>query len=486
MSRSRHSTGIGKLIDSPFWNGLITILVISFGEYVSYTANNGVPFLPRYKVEVDIPSAASLVRHADVRVGGARVGQVLQIHAVGRTRSEPAHARLKLAIDKDLEPLSIDTTSELRVASPLGGKYLALVPGHSRRTLADGQVLPLAQAKNAVDIDEAFRVFSPRVQQELRKTVTEFGNGVAGRGVSFNNSVRSLADISGGAQRVLELLAAPSTNLEGFLTGAAATVRTFAPLTDQFVTLLGNGASTLRAVNAAAPQLAAFLDAAPSAVAQTTTTLTHLRPALADAAAITRGLRPAARLAPSTLKRLDATVKVATPVATNIRQLGPALQSTFRSVNRFAANRDAINALKALGAEDLPTTGANLLVGLGALFKTAYEAQSNCNTVGIFVRNLRSTIAEGDKLGAWVRMVPVLDLTTGLSRHDATPDPNLHYNPYPNENANECEGGNEPYAPGRVTGNPAGNQSKAHDVTRPPASATARARSAGLLARAPR
>jgi len=486
MSRSRRTSFLGRLIDSPFWNGLITIVVILGAVYVSYTANNGIPLVPKYKVTVDIPNASQLVRHAEVRIGGARVGQVLRLKAVGRTDSEPSHARLDLLINKELEPLPVDTTSELRVASPLGGKYVSLVPGKSKRTLRDGEVLPLKNARVAVDIDEAFRVFSPRVQSELRKTITEFGDGVAGRGVQFNNSIRQLADISAPLERVLELLASPQTNLEGFIAAAAATVETFAPLTDEFVSLLGNGATTLAAVNAAGPELGATLDALPGALDQTTSTLNNLRSALRSAALVTRELRPTARLLPATLKRLDATLQTAIPVARNARELAPALKTVFAATNRFAASRDGINAVKALGAEDLPTTGASLLVGLGALFKSVSEAQFNCNAVGIYLRNLASVVSEGDRMGAWVRITPILDLTSGLGRHDATPDPNLHYNPYPIANAQECEGGNEPYAPGQAIGNVPGNQSKAHDVTRPPAAATRRARAAGLLERASR
>jgi virulence factor Mce-like protein len=486
MSRSRRTSFVGRLIDSPFWNGLITIGLIAFAVYVSYTANNGIPFVPKYKLEVDVPNASQLVRHAEVRVGGARVGQVLELKAIGRTDKEPSHARLKIAINKDLEPLPIDTTSELRVASPLGGKYLSLVPGKSKKALGDGNVLPLDQAKTAVDIDEAFRVFSPRVQKDLQSTIYELGDGVAGRGVQFNHSIAQLADISPRLQRVLALLASPQTDLEGFLSGAAAAVTTLAPLTDDFIGLMGSGATTFGAINAADPALGQTLDAAPSAVAQTTTTLTHLRPALRSAAAITRELRPAARILPATIKRLDTTLRAATPVARNARELAPAMTSTFGAVNRFAASRDATNAIKALGAEDLPTTGASLLVGLGALFKTVSGAQFNCNAFGIYLRNLSSAASEGDAAGGWARVTPIFDLTSGLSRHDATPDPNLHYNPYPNANAQECEGGNEPYAPGQMIGNVPGNQSKAHDVTRPPAAATARARAAGLLTRAPR
>lgn len=486
MSRSRRTSAFGRLVDSPFWNGLITIFLIVFAVYVSYTANNGVPFVPRYTLEVDVPNASQLVRHAEVRIGGARVGQVLELKAVRRSDDEPAHARLKLAVEKNLEPLPIDTTSELRVASPLGGKYVALVPGKSRQTLRDGDVLPLKQAKTAVDIDEAFRVFTPRVQKELQKTVFELGDGVAGRGVQFNNAIRNLADSAPGLQRFLQLLAAPSTNLEGNIAATAATVTTLAPLTDSFIELLGDSATTFGAINAADPALGQTLEAAPSAIAQTTTTLNHLRPALRSAAAITRDLRPAADILPQATRRLDATVRTAIPVARNARDLAPAMKATFAAVNRFAASRDGINAIKALGAEDLPTTGASLLVGLGALFKTVSDAQFACNAFGIYLRNLSSALSEGDAAGGWARVTPILDLRSGLSRHDATPDPNLHFNPYPNANANECEGGNEPYGPGQMIGNVPGNQSTAHDTTRPPAYATARARAAGLLEKAPR
>ncbi len=486
MSRSRRTSFFGRLVDSPFWNGLITIGLITFAVYVSYTANNGVPFVPRYTVEVDVPNASQLVRHAEVRIGGARVGQVLKIDAVNRTDDEPAHARLKLAVDKELEPLPVDTTSELRVASPLGGKYVSLVPGKSSQTLPEGKVLPLKQAKTAVDIDEAFRVFSPRVQKDLQKTIFELGDGVAGRGIQFNNAIRNLSNSSGALQRFLELLAAPSTNLAGFISASANIVTTFAPITDGFIELMRDGATTLGAINAADPAFGQTLDALPSAVGQTTTTLRNLRPALRAAAAVTHDLRPAAKILPETTRALDATLRTAIPVARNARALAPALKSVFAATNRFAASRDAINAIKALGAEDLPTTGASLLVGLGALFKTVSDAQFNCNAFGIYLRNLSSALSEGDAAGAWARVTPILDLTSGLSRHDATPDPNLHYNPYPNATAEECEGGNEPYSPGQMIGNVPGNQSKAHDITRPPAYATARARSAGLLAKAPR
>ena len=40
------------------------------------------------------------------------------------------------------------------------------------------------------------------------------------------------------------------------------------------------------------------------------------------------------------------------------------------------------------------------------------------------------------------------------------PAANLHVNPYPNENAQECEGGNEGYVGEQLFGNPPGLQGK--------------------------
>ena len=47
--------------------------------YLSYIAENGLPFVPTYNINVDVANAAELVKNADVRIGGARVGQVLTI-----------------------------------------------------------------------------------------------------------------------------------------------------------------------------------------------------------------------------------------------------------------------------------------------------------------------------------------------------------------------------------------------------------------------
>ena len=67
------------VFNNPVLIGTITILVVVVAVYLSYIAENGLPFVPTYNINVEVANAAELVKNADVRVGGARVGQVLTI-----------------------------------------------------------------------------------------------------------------------------------------------------------------------------------------------------------------------------------------------------------------------------------------------------------------------------------------------------------------------------------------------------------------------
>jgi hypothetical protein len=187
---------------------------------------------------------------------------------------------------------------------------------------------------------------------------------------------------------------------------------------------------------------------------------------------------------PRTIDRLDATLRAATPVARRAVTLAPPLRTAFRAVSGFASNRNAINALHLLGGNDLATFGASGFVGLGGILQAVAPAQLHCNTIALWAHNLASAASDGDASGAWVRLLPVLDLTQ--SQHAASPAANLHLNAYPHQNAQECESGNESYGPGQAIGNPGANQSTIVPLTRPPAGATRRAAAAGLLTRSAR
>ena len=120
----------GEVFNNPILIGTITLLVALVAVYLSYIAENGLPFVPTYDINVQVANAGELVKNADVRIGGARVGQVLTITPEPATRNWPhPYAKLGLALDKSLEPLPANTHYQVRLASVLGGKYLEIIPG---------------------------------------------------------------------------------------------------------------------------------------------------------------------------------------------------------------------------------------------------------------------------------------------------------------------------------------------------------------------
>jgi hypothetical protein len=277
----------------------------------------------------------------------------------------------------------------------------------------------------------------------------------------------------------MENLAAPQTGLGAFIVSAAAASNRIEPVASQLAGLVDRGATTLAAINAAGDALGRSVAALPGAETQATTTLTHLQPALAEAAALTRELRPAAPLVRPTLNGLDRALRIATPIAPQVRTLAKPQQQLFTAVSKYASDPLAIRALQLLGANDLATFGASGFIGLGGILATVSEAQLNCNAIALWAHNLAGVSGDGDRSGAWERYLPIIK--TNETQHSATPAGDLHVNAYPNENAQECEAGNEPYKSGAQIGNPDGNQGKTVALTHAPADATRRAVAAGVI-----
>ena len=67
---------MGSLAASPTLVGAVTVLVVVVAVFLSYQANQGLPFVPTYKISAELPNADSLVPGNEVRIGGIRVGQI--------------------------------------------------------------------------------------------------------------------------------------------------------------------------------------------------------------------------------------------------------------------------------------------------------------------------------------------------------------------------------------------------------------------------
>ena len=144
---SRRSA-IQSLAASPTMVGAVTVLIAIVAVFLAYNANNGLPFVPVYRVSVEVPNAARLTTNNEVRIGGHRVGVVESIEPVQprrrhdrrqrrdrrgrRRRTTPAacSALVNLKLDKTAQPLPQDSIFRVRYQSAFGLKYLEVVRGN--------------------------------------------------------------------------------------------------------------------------------------------------------------------------------------------------------------------------------------------------------------------------------------------------------------------------------------------------------------------
>ena len=449
--------------------GIVTILISAVALLVSLQANKGLPFVPTYDIEAEVPDAAQLVVNADVRIGGARVGRVTDIEAVQGPKGRPAFARLELAMEADRR-LPVDTTVTVRPLSILGAKYVALTPGRSRREIFSGGTIPLRQATRRTELFEAFNVFDAETSRGLRRSITALGDALAGRGTSLNRTVGSARVLMPPLQRVTRVLAEPRTDLDGLVRSAARFTRALAPVSPQLGSLIEGGATTLEAIDAAGDSLGLAIDQLAPTEVVGTSALRRATPVLADAAEITRAIRPGTRLLPAASNRLADALDETTPVL----QRTPAVLDPLRTL--LAALEVTASEAASSGALDRLFSTVN---SLGETLRVLTPAQVNCNVGGHWGRNVPSTVEEGDTDGSWLRMSLLLIPSQMLQ--SAQPAPDLHHNPYPNQNENECEAGNEPFLPGQQIGNPPGNQPTTTEPTAPPPGVRELAEQSGVI-----
>ena len=212
----RNRSGLQGVASSPVLVGAVTVLVIIVAVFLAYNANNGLPFVSTYNLKARVPNADALVKGNEVRIGGARVGIVKSVVPVQLGNGRVA-AELSLSLDKNAEPMPIDSTITVRPKSALGLKFLQITPGNSAKGFPAGETIPLtAYTPEPVDIDQFFDMFDEPTRDAIRQNLAGFGNALAGRGPQLNEALGALRRLVVNGQPVLRTIVAPGTNFAGF------------------------------------------------------------------------------------------------------------------------------------------------------------------------------------------------------------------------------------------------------------------------------
>jgi phospholipid/cholesterol/gamma-HCH transport system substrate-binding protein len=451
----RNRGGIQGVASSPVIVGAVTVLVVIIAVFLAYNANNGLPFVSTYDINAEVPNADALVKGNEVRIGGVRVGVVKSVVPVSLGNGRFA-AKLSLSLDKNVEPLPVDSTMIIRPKSPLGLKYLQITPGNSSRGFVPGETIPLSAARpEPVEIDQFFDMFNEKTRTAIRRNEAGFGNALAGRGPQLNEAIGDLRDLLIHGEPVLRTIVAPSSNFGGFWRALESLSATVAPVAEAQASMFVALDLTFGAfARVARPYIQETISKSPSTLAAANADLPVLRPFLHDSQRFFAALQPGAKSLGETSPTIAASLHAGVPALNRSPILDAQFVPTAEALLAFQRAPGVFNGLDLL---------INTNRTLGPAIKFIAPAQTVCNYATLTFGNLANAAGQGNGLGNWLNFISFtppegpnaesgpasVPANGGGSESTAN---HLHYNPFPNTAApgqpHGCEAGNEIYEPG--------------------------------------
>jgi virulence factor Mce-like protein len=455
-----------SLAGSPLLIGAITTLIVIVAVFLSYNANNGLPFVPTYDIKVELPEASGLQSSNQVRIAGTRVGLVSKLSPYENPRTGRLTAIATLHLEKKFEPLPADTRAVVQSVSSIGLKYLELEKGSSSRSLKAGQTIPLAQTREPVNIEELFNMFDKKTRTAIKVNTDNFGDGLAGRGLNLNAAIHELRPLVTNAVPVLHNLAAPQTGLHNLFVDLDRAASQTAPVAQQNAELFTNLDTFFTAFASVSRSIEEATNGGPPALEQAIFSLPHEARFYNNLAEFAHLLRPSAADLVKVAPQLGHAFSVGAVNLAKATALNTRLAESGEALEEFAHNPIVSVALENF-AETLEI-GNPLLAGIA-------PEQVNCNYWTLAFRNLASLESSNIGVGTLVRASTLLAPTgpnnegfssavpaqgpsterVSLGSSNVVENNFLHYNPYPNVTgpgqANLCEAGNEGYAIGKTT-----------------------------------
>jgi ABC-type transporter Mla subunit MlaD len=398
---------VGSLAASPTMVGAITTLIVIVAVFLAYNANNGLPFVPTYRVSGEICDAARLAPNNEVRIGGNRVGVVESIDTVQAPpnsgceaadgSSSSTVAKLNLKLDKSADPLPSDSTIRVRYRSSFGLKYLEIARGTSETGLPTGASLPLAQSSPQVEFDDVYNTFDTPTRENSQRVLQGFGDAFAARGASLNEAIGALNPLFANLKPVSTALADPTTQLVRFFPELADAARIVAPVAVDNAEQFTNGAIAFGAISSDPQALRDTISGGPPVLEAGIRSLPVQRPFLADFAEFSRLLRPGVRDLRAALPELNKTVALGAKVLPRTVQMNTDLKDVMSNLNDLVADPSTLTSLNRLGDT------FNLVQDAG---QKIVPAQTVCNYWNYWMTYLTSHFELPTPFGYAERVIP--------------------------------------------------------------------------------
>jgi virulence factor Mce-like protein len=374
---------------NPVLVGAVTVLVVIVAVFLSYNANNGLPFVPTTSLKVRFANGQNLVRGNEIRSGGFRVGVVEDMKPVQLSAGRVG-AELKLKLDKTIGKIPEDSRWRIRPRSALGLKYLELTEGDSKKAFEDGDTVPLEQTEVNVDLDEVFKMFDDRTRRASQENLRGFGDSFAGRGAAVGRTIEEAPRLFGHLEPVARNLADPKTDLPNFFKELGDAARIVAPISKTNSRLFTTMADTWEAFARDPEALRQFISKQPPTMDTAIASFRVQRPFLHDTTLFSEDFSGATHELRAALPIINPALETGTRVQRRAPALNKRLEGTFAAIEDLTSAPSTNAAIRALTAT---VTSLNPQLRYYGPFVTV------CNAPNYFFTFLAEHFSEPDNVG---------------------------------------------------------------------------------------
>jgi ABC-type transporter Mla subunit MlaD len=384
---------------NPVLLGAVTVLVLLIGVFLAYNANTGFPFVPTRELKVDIANGTSLLPGNQVEAGGGYdIGIVSAMHPV-RLANGQTVAQLDLQLSQSYGPIPADSRVSIDTRSVLGLKYVNIERGHSRHVLPDGATLPASRTEVPVQFDDLNKMFDAKTRPAVQQTLAGFGDVLAARGSSLNDTFAALPSLLGHLKPVASYLSAPHTELTRLLGALNGFFSTVAPVAYVNAHLFGDQGTTFEALSRNVGDLENTIRQSPPTLDVSTASLKAQQPFLVDLKTFSDYLRPATASLKAALPALNPALEAGIRVLPRTPSMNVRLEGVLRALRALAEDPGSNQALNGLSAS----------VGiLNPMIKYLAPFVTVCNTWNYFWADLADTVSQPTALGTAQRALIML------------------------------------------------------------------------------
>ena len=338
-----------SLTASPVLVGAVTVLLAVIAVFLSYNANQGLPFVPTTTLNVQLRTGANTVVGNDVRSGGFRIGVVNEMKPV-RLPNGRVGAQMTLKLDRKFGKVPVDSSIKIRARSALGLKYVEVTKGRSQRVIPNGGTLPERQTSVPVELDQFFNIFDKKTREATQQALRGSGDTLAGRGADLNRFVIAAPELFRTLRNVATNLNDPQTRLPQLFDELEHAARTVLPVRQQLASGFTQMADTFGALSRDPQALRETIAKGPSTEDVGTTSLRVQRPFLNNLAAMSADLRGAtAELRPA-LPPLNRALAAGIPVLPRTVGMSQRLARVLEALRDLARAPTTMGGLRGLTA----------------------------------------------------------------------------------------------------------------------------------------